>query len=96
MTIDIPPAFALEFAASVQLQNPATTSVSTHADRAVIILAGSPGARPGHVAEREELDAALKAGTIERLRLFIERHPQSRYRAEAEKALRSLKPTRTP
>lgn len=47
-------------------------------------------ARPGHFAEREELDAALKAGTAEALLLFIDRHPQSRYRAEAEAALRQI------
>lgn len=47
-------------------------------------------ARPGHVAEREELDAALKAGTAEALLLFIDRHPRSRYRTEAEAALRQL------
>ena len=44
--------------------------------------------REPHFAEREELDAALAKGTLEALLLFIERHPQSRYRLEAEKALR--------
>lgn len=47
-------------------------------------------ARPGHIAEREELDAALEAGTVDALLLFIDRHPKSRYRAEAENALRRL------
>ncbi len=46
-----------------------------------------PPPRPGHIAEREELDAALKLGTIEALRDFLERHPDSRYRPEAEAAL---------
>ncbi len=49
-----------------------------------------PPPRPGHFAEREELDAALQRGTAEALREFIERHPKSRYRAEAESALRTL------
>lgn len=56
----------------------------------IVTLATVPPARPGHFAEREELDAALKAGTREALRLFIDRHPQSRYRPEAEEALRRL------
>jgi outer membrane protein assembly factor BamD (BamD/ComL family) len=47
-------------------------------------------ARPPHFAEREEIDAALKAETAEALLLFIDRHPHSRYRAEAEAALRQL------
>lgn len=47
-------------------------------------------ARPPHFAEREELDAALAAGTIDSLLLFIDRHPNSRYRAEADDALRRL------
>jgi hypothetical protein len=45
-------------------------------------------ARPGHFAEREELDDALRAGTADALRLFIDRHPESRYRGEAEEHLR--------
>ena len=49
-------------------------------------------ARPGHFAEREELDAALKAGTTEALILFLERHPDSRYRVEAQDALHRLNP----
>jgi hypothetical protein len=49
-----------------------------------------PLPRPGHFAEREELDAALQHGTAEALREFIERHADSRYRAEAESALRKL------
>lgn len=58
-----------------------------------LVMAAAP-ARPGHIAEREELDAALKAGTPEALRLFIERHPESRYRPEAESALRTLEQPR--
>lgn len=49
-----------------------------------------PLPRPGHVAEREELDAAHAKGTTEAYILFIERHPASRYRAEAEARLRKL------
>lgn len=49
-----------------------------------------PPPRPGHFAEREELDAALAAGTADALRLFLERHPESRYRPEAEAALRKI------
>lgn len=59
------------------------------AEQAIVEIAAAP-ARPGHFAEREELDAALKAGTSGALLLFIERHPMSRYRAEAEAALRQL------
>lgn len=71
----------------------------------VVVVAGPPAApldptltqvvrmqvaRPPHFAEREEIDAALKAGTAEALLLFIDRHPRSRYRDEAEAALRQL------
>lgn len=59
-------------------------------DYTTIQVARMQVARPGHVAEREELDAALKAGTAEALLLFIDRHPHSRYRAEAEATLRQL------
>lgn len=52
-----------------------------------------PLARPGHFAEREELDVVLQLGTAEALRDFIERHPASRYRPEAEAALRKLTPS---
>lgn len=51
---------------------------------------GMQVARPGHFAEREELDAALKANTVDAVSLFIERHPDSRYRLEAEAALKRL------
>ncbi len=58
--------------------------------------AGMQVARPGHFAEREELDAALKANTIDALSLFIERHPESRYRPEADAALKQLDASRPP
>lgn len=48
--------------------------------------------RAPHLAEREELDAALARRSADALQLFIERHPESRYRAEAEEALRKLQP----
>lgn len=54
-----------------------------------------PPPRPSHIAEREELDAALSEGTVAALELFLDRHPQSRYRAEAEAALQArLRQTR--
>lgn len=57
-----------------------------------VIQVTMPLPRPGHFAEREELDAALASGKIEDLRLFLQRHPESRYRPEAEAALRKLDP----
>ena len=57
-------------------------------------LAAAP-ARPGHIAEREELDIALKTGRLDALRLFLDRHPDSRYRAEALDALNRLKSSKT-
>lgn len=63
---------------------------------AMPILVTMPLPRPGHFAEREELDAALAAKTAEALRLFLDRHPQSRYRAEAEQALARLGQSPTP
>ena len=49
-------------------------------------------ARPGHLAEFEELQAARSKGTREAYDLFLARHPSSRYaaeaRAEQEKAAR--------
>jgi hypothetical protein len=39
---------------------------------------GAP-ARPGHVAELEELEAARRAGTVAAYDLFLARHPNSRY-----------------
>jgi hypothetical protein len=77
--IDLPPVPAI-------VEKAASDRVETSP---VVVMAAAP-ARPGHFAEREELDAALKAGTSEALRLFIERHPESRYRPQAETALRSL------
>jgi hypothetical protein len=56
---------------------------------------GAP-ARPGHIAELQELDAARKAGTIAAYDLFLARHPQSRYapqaRAERATAARTTPP----
>jgi hypothetical protein len=45
-------------------------------------------ARPGHVAELEELQAARAKGTREAYDLFLARHPASRYapQAKAERA----------
>ena len=40
-------------------------------------------ARPGHIAEFEELQAARRKGTIAAYDLFLARHPGSRYAAEA-------------
>ena len=40
-------------------------------------------ARPGHIAEFEELQAARRAGTIAAYDLFLARHPGSRYAPEA-------------
>lgn len=54
-----------------------------------IVPVTMPPPRPSHIAEREELDAALAKGTAEALALFLERHPQSRYRPEAEAALQA-------
>jgi hypothetical protein len=39
--------------------------------------------RPGHFAELEELQAARRAGTLAAYDLFLARHPDSRYAAEA-------------
>ncbi|MCA3599081.1 MAG: hypothetical protein IOC64_13300 [Methylobacterium sp.] len=55
-----------------------------------IIPVTMPLPRPGHFAEREELDDALQRGMAEALREFLERHPTSRYRPEAEEALRKF------
>lgn len=52
-------------------------------------IAAAP-ARPGHIAEREELETALARGTREAVQLFIDRHPDSRYREDAEAYLRQL------
>lgn len=49
-----------------------------------------PPARPPEIAEQEEFDAACVAGTAAALQLFIERHPQSKWRAEAEVRLRNI------
>jgi hypothetical protein len=77
---DVPPVPAIMGKASP------TSTVETNP---VFVMAAAP-ARPGHIAEREELDAALRAGTPEALHLFVERHPESRYRPQAENALRAI------
>lgn len=64
-------------------------ATSAIAPSPLIVVAAAP-ARPGHFAEREELDAALQAGTVDALLLFIDRHPNSRHRPEAEATLRRL------
>lgn len=56
-----------------------------------IRLSLSPRARPPEIAEHEELEAARRVGTTEALELFIQRHPDGRYRAEAEAALQRLR-----
>lgn len=56
----------------------------------VIWQAQMPLPRDPAVAEREELDAALRACTPEAIRHFLERHPESRFRKEAEAALDTL------
>lgn len=48
-------------------------------------------ARPGHIAIKEEYDRALAIGTTAALRLFIARHPNSRWTAEARKRLQTLR-----
>ncbi len=49
-----------------------------------------PLPRAPHLAEREELDAAIQAGTEVAIRSFLERHPESRYRDEAQAALNKM------
>jgi hypothetical protein len=99
MLVDLPPNVWTS-AHYHQLQAPLTIAISMSASNqaiyGAIIPTTSQVARPGHLAEREELDAALKAGTIERLRLFIDRHPGSRYRQEAEAAMRRFEKLRKP
>jgi hypothetical protein len=62
-----------------------------HAAGAPVRLATLPPPRPGHFAEREELDLAIARGTAAALELFIRRHPKSRYRPEAERRLRAIR-----
>jgi hypothetical protein len=100
MPLEISPALFAPMQQIVQQTAPFSSAVGTASFRidqaGAIILTTSQVARPGHIAEREELDAALKVATAERLRLFIERHPTSRYRPEAEAALRRLETIRKP
>lgn len=69
---------------------PAIVERAPATESGLLRLSRMAPARPGHFAEREELDAALAAGTAGALQLFIERHPKSRYRDEAEMALTRL------
>jgi hypothetical protein len=46
-------------------------------------LEAAQRARPGHIAELEELEAARRSGTRAAYDLFLERHPQSRYAPQA-------------
>jgi hypothetical protein len=47
-------------------------------------------ARPGHLAELEELDAARRAGTRAAYDMFLARHPESRYAPEARREREKL------
>lgn len=49
-----------------------------------------PRVRPGHVAVREECDAAIAAGRRDALELFIARHPADPLVAEARRRLKGL------
>jgi hypothetical protein len=49
-----------------------------------------PPARPGHIAERQELEAARRAGTRAAYDLFLARHPNSRYAPEARREREKL------
>jgi hypothetical protein len=45
----------------------------------------SAKARPGYLAELEELETARKAGTVAAYDMFLARHPNSRYAPQARK-----------
>jgi hypothetical protein len=49
------------------------------------VSATVPHARPGHLAELEELEAARRAGTRAAYDLFLARHPGSRYAPQARR-----------
>ncbi len=53
--------------------------------------ARSNSVRDPQIAEQEEYSAALQAGTRAALALFIARHPESAYLAEAKRKLAILK-----
>lgn len=53
-----------------------------------------PPPRDPAIAEQEELEAALRAGTREALELFLARHPEGRFRKDAETALKRISPSR--
>ncbi|KAF0227767.1 MAG: hypothetical protein FD175_2473 [Beijerinckiaceae bacterium] len=83
---DLSPPPAMLVAAAMSSHEPLLATSVGGADSGI----GMQIARPGHFAEREELDSALKTNTADALSLFIERHPDSRYRPEAEAALKRL------
>jgi hypothetical protein len=65
----------------------------------VVMMSSSPGiadgnqaapARPGHVAEAEELDAARAQATVAAYDLFLARHPNGRYAGQARKERAAL------
>lgn len=87
---DLPSAEAQQIIERARTDRHAGAFVVTPVDDRRIVVSTMPPPRPGYFAEREELDAALQAGTVDALLLFIERHPNSRYRPEAEAALRRL------
>lgn len=49
-----------------------------------------PRVRPGHIAVREEFDAAIAAGRREALKLFIARHPADPLATEARRRLEAM------
>jgi hypothetical protein len=49
-----------------------------------------PRARPGHLAELEELEAARRAGTRAAYDLFLARHPESRHAPHARREREKL------
>ena len=55
-----------------------------------------PRPRDPDIAVKEEYDAAVQAGTIAALELFIARHPGHALAADAESDLLRLKATRSP
>jgi hypothetical protein len=61
-----------------------------HTNGVLVNMALSNEARPGHIAEFEELEAARKAGTPAAYDLFLARHPKSRYAEEARKKRAAL------
>jgi hypothetical protein len=56
------------------------------------LAAQVPPARPGHLAELEELNMARKAGTRAAYDVFLARHPHSRYVPDARRERAALAP----